>query len=126
MISVDTNILLRIIAKDDDKQLETVKKLFNSSLIYVLDTVWLETAWVLKSTYKFNEAEIVKAFSGLIESGRFKTRNIKQFKTVLQKITDGMDIADAFHAVLSGKKPFKTFDRKLVTAAKMDNVTLLK
>ncbi len=48
MISVDTNIIVRLLTKDDVEQFQQSLKLFQEEDIFICDTVILETEWVLR------------------------------------------------------------------------------
>lgn len=65
MISVDTNIIVRFLTHDDDKQYKKAFKIFNSNEIFIADTVILETEWVLRYAYKFSSENICNAFINL-------------------------------------------------------------
>jgi predicted nucleic-acid-binding protein len=76
MIFVDTNVFTRFFAKDDEKQRDKAKKLFEQARNGELDLVTgppvlFELAWVLSYTYKVkNEAvldilEAILSFPGL-------------------------------------------------------------
>ncbi len=65
MISVDTNVIVRLLTKDDIKQFQQSLKLFQEQNIFICNTVILETEWVLRFAYKFSPSEIYQAFSKL-------------------------------------------------------------
>ena len=59
MIALDTNILVRLLTRDDDKQAEKVRILFethaeNNDQFFVSDVVLAELAWTLERTYGFD------------------------------------------------------------------------
>jgi predicted nucleic-acid-binding protein len=73
MIGLDTNVLVRFLVRDDESQFERARRLIRREaaagepvLINLL--VMLETEWVLRSRYDLSKAEILTAFSGLLES----------------------------------------------------------
>ena len=49
MLSVDTNVVVRLLVNDDPQQGERARKLFDSDQIWIGVTVLLESAWVLES-----------------------------------------------------------------------------
>jgi predicted nucleic-acid-binding protein len=73
MLGLDTNVLVRFLVRDDERQFERARRLIRrgagggegvlSSLV-----VLLETEWVLRSRYGSSKQEILGAFSGLLES----------------------------------------------------------
>ena len=65
MISVDTNIIVRLLTGDDQIQLKKAKSLFSREDIYITTTVILECEWVLRYAYQFKQSEIANAFQSL-------------------------------------------------------------
>ena len=63
MISVDTNVIVRLLTKDDAEQFKQSLKLFQEKDIFICDTVILETEWVLRFAYKFSPSEIYQTFN---------------------------------------------------------------
>jgi predicted nucleic-acid-binding protein len=63
--AVDTNILVRLITKDDEDKYRQSLALFKNKIIFIPDTVILETEWVLRFAYKFKSVEISQAFRKL-------------------------------------------------------------
>lgn len=61
MIAIDTNILVRLLTKDDQSQFQLAYALFQAEAIYLSKTVVLETEWVLRYAYKFGPTEITLA-----------------------------------------------------------------
>jgi predicted nucleic-acid-binding protein len=53
MVTVDTNIVVRLLTQDDELQFQQSVKLFQSQDVFIPDTVILETQWVLRFAYKF-------------------------------------------------------------------------
>ncbi len=66
MIAVDTNVLVRLIVRDDDVQARRAPALFEQNEIYVCKTVLLETEWVLRFSYKLDGATILDALKGAV------------------------------------------------------------
>ncbi len=52
MISVDTNLLVRILTNDDPIQARRAVRILRSDDIYIPKTVLLETEWVLRHAYE--------------------------------------------------------------------------
>ena len=61
MISVDTNIIIRFLTHDDEKQYQQAFKIFNSNEVFIADSVILETEWVLRFAYEFKPKDICNA-----------------------------------------------------------------
>lgn len=65
----DTNILVRLLTRDDDKQVHTILRLIEEQDVRLLITsiVAVETYWVLTSVYKFSKLQTVQALISLSE-----------------------------------------------------------
>jgi predicted nucleic acid-binding protein len=101
MKSVDTNILVRLLTGDDPAQYRKARKLFESSNIFIPDTVVLETEWVLRYAYSIHSKQICTAFRKLFGLSNVRLTNAM---TVSQAITwheSGLDFADAMHLAAS-------------------------
>jgi predicted nucleic-acid-binding protein len=118
MLAIDTNLIVRYTTGDDAEQAGRAKRLVDDNETFVSTTVLLETGWVLRSTYRFNRAEIAKAlrrFSGL---PRVTLEEPSRVAQALDWLEQGMDFADAMHLAGSGDcEAFITFDRRLIQAA---------
>jgi predicted nucleic-acid-binding protein len=72
-IAVDTNVLVRLLVRDDEQQFKAAKRLVDQAeddgepLLIVLCAL-LETEWVLRSRYKLDKASVFGAFAHLLES----------------------------------------------------------
>jgi len=73
MIGLDTDVLVRFLVGDDQHQFDRARRLVRgeantggSVLISLL--VLLECEWVLRSRYALGKDEILRAFSGLLDS----------------------------------------------------------
>lgn len=119
MISVDTNIVVRLLTKDDKHQYEISFKLFQEQEIFICDTVILETEWVLRFAYKFSPSDIYQAFTKLFGLVNVHLTNANKIAQVLEWYKSGLDFADAFHLAQSQHcTQMYTFDRKSINKAK--------
>jgi len=66
MTAVDTSVLVRLLTKDDPKQTEAARSLFAAGPIWIAKTVLLETRWVLRSTYRFDDITVRDALTSLL------------------------------------------------------------
>ena len=78
MIEVDTNILVRHISQDDEQQSPEATAFLANNLCMVLQTVLLETVWVLgaKSGHGWERSKIIgeiREVLGFTECGRAKS-----------------------------------------------------
>ncbi|MEM8676807.1 MAG: type II toxin-antitoxin system VapC family toxin [Cyanobacteria bacterium P01_G01_bin.67] len=125
MISVDTNVIVRLLTKDDVEQFQQSFKLFQELEIFICDTVILETEWVLRFAYKFSPSEIYQAFTKLFGLANVYLANANVIVQVLEWHQQGLDFADAFHLAQSQHcSQLYTFDRKFLQKA--NNLTECK
>lgn len=73
MIGLDTNVLVRFLVADDERQFEKARRLIRHEAskgdpVLISQLVLLECEWVLRSRYGLAKDEILGAFSGLLES----------------------------------------------------------
>jgi len=120
MISLDTNVLIRVLTADDLAQLKVALTIIRSGEpLWVCKTVMLETEWVLRYTYKLSREAILVGLQGILG---YRALQVESRGTVLQALRlyeKGMDFADALHLVSSTEADrFATFDRELAKAAK--------
>ncbi|MEE2001346.1 type II toxin-antitoxin system VapC family toxin [Alkalimonas sp. MEB108] len=119
MIAIDTNIIVRLLTKDDAVQYAASLQLFEAEQIFIPDTVILETEWVLRFAYDFEPQQICAALRKLFGLPNVALSNPYLMAQVLDWHQQGLDFADAFHLAQSQQLPtFKTFDEKLIKAAK--------
>ena len=112
MISVDTNIIVRLLTQDDLEQFRQSLKLFQEQEIFICDTAILETEWVLRFAYKFSSSDIVQALTKLFGLPNVHLTNANAIAQVLMWHQQGLDFADAFHLAQSQHcLQLYTFDR---------------
>ena len=124
MIAVDTNVLVRLLAGDDPKQVAAAQSLFAAGPIWIAKTVLLETGWVLRSRYGFEEPAICDAFRGLLGLKNVHAEDETSVVAALALTVHGIDLADAMH--LSSRPAgarFVSFDQSLVGRAKRAGAT---
>lgn len=73
MLGLDTNVLVRFLVADDPAQFERAQQLIRREAgkgapVFISLLVLLEAEWVLRSRYALNKADILAAFSGLVDS----------------------------------------------------------
>jgi len=79
MLGIDTNVLVRFLVRDEERQFARAQRLLRreaerSEPVFVSRLVLLETEWVLRGRYGLSRAEILGAFSGLLESAETADR----------------------------------------------------
>lgn len=118
MISVDTNIIVRLLTKDDPVQFDRAKALFEKEQILIATTVLLESEWVLRYAYKFPPIRIADAFESLFGLSNVTLQEPNIISDALGWHRQGLDFADAIHLAKSQEQEsFVTFDKKLIRTA---------
>ena len=119
MLAVDTNVLVRLLTGDHPRQEAAVRSLFASESIWIGKTVLLETCWVLRSLYGFDEAAIRVAFTKLLGLKNVRAEDESSVAAALALTAQGIEFADALH--LSSAPPdaqFVSFDKSFVQRAR--------
>jgi predicted nucleic-acid-binding protein len=119
MLAVDTNVVVRLLVKDDPGQYKRALYLFNQEDIFLAKTVLLETEWVLRFTYRLGTQEVAQALVALIELPNVWHEGETEVHQALAWYQAGMDFADALHLAASARATrFATFDRDMIKIAK--------
>lgn len=119
MLAVDTNIVVRYLARDDSGQTARATRLVRSEQILLLKTVLLESEWVLRSVYGLDRKATLDALRGLAGLPSVRVEDEAAVAQALDWFAAGMDFADALHLASStGCEGLASFDRKLAAAAK--------
>jgi predicted nucleic-acid-binding protein len=97
MVTIDTNIIVRLLTQDDQWQYKQSLVILQSQDVFISNTVILETEWVLRFAYKFNPTEICLALRQLFGLPNIYLTNANLIAQILQWHENGLDFADAFH-----------------------------
>jgi len=118
MIALDTNVIVRVVTRDDPRQVPAALAVMRSGDLWVSKTVLLETEWVLRYSYKLSRASIAETFRKLLGYRRLRVEDRGVVVSALSWFESGLDFADALH-LASGQEAdrFATFDRTLASAA---------
>lgn len=119
MTAVDTNVLVRLLTGDEPKQAASARSMFASEPIWIAKTVLLETGWVLRSLYGFEESAIRDAFVKLLGLKNVQAEDEASVAAALELTAQGIELADAMH--LSSRPAgaaFVSFDKSLVQRAR--------
>ena len=73
MLGVDTNVLVRLLIRDDEAQFEKARKRIKREVaagrrVFVSQLVLMETEWVLRRRYGLPKHLIIEAISGLLDA----------------------------------------------------------
>ena len=120
-ITADTNVLVRLIVRDDLAQAETALTILESADAVVLPLPCLcEFAWVLERTYGLSKAQISASIQKITQRGNVEadTRTVGAGLGVLDAGGDFSDGIIAAAGVSMGADTFVSFDRKAVARVK--------
>ena len=131
MASLDTNVLVRYLVQDDDRQFALAEKLIQAALragqkLYIPITVMLELEWVLRSNFGFGKDRIINAVSSQLASAElsFESEAAAEVALALYQRNKAA-FTDCVHVALAhaaGESPLWTFDR---AASKLDGAKML-
>lgn len=117
-ITVDTNILVRAVVRDDKKQAQTAAKILKeSSLVAVPLPCLCEFVWVLRRVYGFGQEDIGAAIEALLDAANVVV-NRSAVEAGLAVLQAGGDFADgliAYEGEWLGGETFLSFDKKAVS-----------
>lgn len=120
MTAIDTNVLVRFLARDDEQQFQKAVRLFARNAVFIPTTVILETEWVLRYSYGFSQETILDAFCKTFGLANVKIQNPESITQAIELARQGLNFADAL--LLASTPPecpnFATFDPALAKNAK--------
>ncbi|BBD65006.1 hypothetical protein NIES4072_13300 [Nostoc commune NIES-4072] len=119
MIGLDTNILVRYLTKDDEKQWKQAAEIIErGEQCFVANIVLCELVWVLRGNpYQFSKEEISNTIDLMLQCSVFELENRSVAYQALQRFKQGSaDFSDYLIGVIAqdyGCNSTATFDRKL-------------
>jgi predicted nucleic-acid-binding protein len=117
-VTVDTNILIRAVVRDDEVQAEIAATLLKEADLVAAPLPCLcEFVWVLRRLYGFGQTDIVIALEALLNTGNVAV-NRPAADAELAILKTGGDFADgviAYEGSWLGGETFVSFDRKGVS-----------
>ncbi|HEY8943866.1 MAG TPA: type II toxin-antitoxin system VapC family toxin [Polyangiaceae bacterium] len=121
MRAVDTNVIVRLMTRDDKAQVALAERYVAERGAWVSQVVLIEVAWVLESVYEFKRAQIATAIEMLLEQEHLVLQDPEVVTIAVKHYRDGVgsDFADCMIlevARSTGNLPLATFDRKLAKA----------
>ncbi len=119
MISLDTNILARLLLGDDAGQLARAKSLLSTAQQFTAPiTVMLELVWVLEAN-GVEPTALADGLERLLSLPNFKPAHVAEIRQALNVYREGLDFADALHLALSGPTTrMVSFDKAFIKRAK--------
>ncbi len=131
MIGVDTNVIIRLLVADDQKQADAAARYLKAHCssddpALLSHIVLVECAWVLEDLYDYSRAQIGEAIDGLLATAQLRAADASAVSAALQRFRAGSaDFADCLLGVTNagaGCEYTATFDRK---ASKLAEFKLL-
>jgi len=131
MIGIDTNLTVRLIVNDDERQSRAVERFIQQHAsadapCYVSNIVLIETVWVLETAYGYDRSKVADALSVLLEVEQFDFDSPADVAEAVDEFRRGpVEFADCLLGrmnVFTGCEYTVTFDRK---AAKLKGFKLL-
>lgn len=128
MIGLDTNVVVRFLAQDDDVQSPVATRLMarltRARPGFISAVVLAEITWVLSRAYKTPREDIAAALEGLLRSAELVVENADAAYRALgvYQASRSVEFADALiaqTAALAGASETATFDRLAATEAGM-------
>lgn len=121
MVAIDTNILARLIVRDDEELYTRAKQIVSTAKPA---TLWLdrlvitELGYVLKSVYNFKKADVVETFKSLLDDQRFYIPDREMVVSAIRlfELHRPLSLVDSWLLALkkSGQvKQVVTFDKSL-------------
>src|SRR3990170_2121464 len=104
MPGVDTNVLVRWLAEDDERQTVRAQRLFQAAqsgqtMLFVPNTVALELEWVLRSRYQFDKSTVSSTFHALLETQELEFQDEAALERALHLYRQSSaEFTDCFHA----------------------------
>jgi len=117
MRAVDTNVLVRLITRDDEEQTQAAEK-FIAKGAWISHLVLAETSWVLGSVYDRSREEIASAVEMLLNHEHLTVQDHEVIEAAVDKFRRHKRVSFSDVLVLeiarkSGHTPLGTFDRDL-------------
>jgi predicted nucleic-acid-binding protein len=118
--SIDTNVVLRLLVRDIEKQYVTAKNLVEGAkkAVGVADIVFIELEYALTKHYGLTRAEVADLLLGLISHPKISANSelfIRVFDDyVAHPALSFTDICLPVYARLNSQSPLYTFDKKMV------------
>ena len=120
-VTVDTNVLVRAVVRDDKAQAKAaIKVLRDAELIAIAMPCLCEFVWVLRRVYDFQSADVATAIRTLLAAANVEM-NRPAVEAGLAVLDAGGDFADgaiAYEGNWLGGETFVSFDKNAVALLK--------
>lgn len=127
MRAVDTNVLVRLVVRDDANQVRAAEE-FIASGAWISHLVLAETTWVLDAVYERTAEQISAAIDMLLNHQHLTVQDVDVVTAAVENFRKrpALGFSDCLLLEIArkaGHLPLGTFDRDL---AKLDGAVLLK
>jgi predicted nucleic-acid-binding protein len=117
MRAVDTNVLVRLIARDDQKQVESAEG-FVGKGAWVSHLVLAETSWVLDSVFELGSEQVATAIDMLLNHEQLTVQDADVVAAALEHFRERPQLSFSDCLIVeiarkNGHVPVGTFDRDL-------------
>lgn len=115
MKAIDTNVLVRLITRDDIQQV-TKAEAFVKQGAWVSTLVLTECVWVLEAAYKLKKAQIITVLEMLLNHAELVLQDADIIEEALNAYKQSKKVDFSDHLILSiatkaGHKPLGSFDK---------------
>ena len=126
MRAIDTNVLVRLLVRDEQRQVEAAEKFIDKGA-WVSHLVLVETVWVLDAAYQRSAEQIASAVEMLLAHADLTLQDSEVIAAALGRFRSQPTLGFSDCIVLetarkAGHLPLGTFDRQL---AKLDGAQRL-
>lgn len=122
MIALDTNVLVRLVTRDDEAQAQRAKLVFDTHAgedggLFVADIVLVELCWTLARTYELSRADIAGIVRALLDNASIALESPAVVKSALVYFDTGRaDFPDCLIVAKAGQVGCShtiSFDRRM-------------
>jgi predicted nucleic-acid-binding protein len=107
MISLDANVLVRLLTNDEPKQVRLARKALDLALaegktVWVSVIVLCELVWVLQGLYKYDKKQVITAIDALLKFSGIEVQSPRLVKKTLDVLAgNSVDFADILLGLVS-------------------------
>jgi predicted nucleic-acid-binding protein len=121
MRAADTNVLVRLLARDDAKQLAAAEAFLATGPVWISHLVLVEAIWVLGALYAVRPQELSEAVQRLLDHASLSIQDADVVAAALAlfRRRPGIGFSDCMALEIArkaGHLPHATFDRTLARA----------
>jgi len=116
-LTVDTNVLVRAVVRDDVGQARAAVKVLKAAEVIAVTLPCLcEFVWVLRRVYSFEVDDVVAAIRALVAAANVKVNRpaVEAGLAMLSAHGEFADVANAYEGGWLGGESFVSFDKQAV------------